>query len=93
MRKYEALFILKPDVSEKVEIVIKQINDEIKKNNGTVLSADNWGKKTPAYPIKKHQEAVYYKLNFSCQPDAIDKMDKMFKLNDNILRTLVFKEK
>ena len=92
MKSYQALFILKPSSEESVKKSISSIQEAITKNNGKVLKEENWGKKEIAYPIKKHKEAVYYKVDFSIEPSLVSKIDKAYRLNSSILRTLIFKE-
>ena len=91
MRNYEALFILKDGTKENIEKLTTSIADGIKKNKGKILKVDEWGKRTLAYPIKKHREAFYYKLNFSIDSLSLEKLDRAYKLNSGILRMLIVK--
>ena len=91
MKNYEALFVLRPDQEESIKKVTALITDSIKKNKGKILKEDNWGKRTLAYPIEKHREGVYYKLNFSIGSLLIETLNKAYKLNSGILRTLIIK--
>lgn len=90
-KNYEALFMLKPAEEEDLKKVVTQITEGIKKDNGKIIKIDSWGKKALAYPIKKQQEAVYYKLDFSIDPSLIEKLEKGYRLNNSILRTLIIK--
>jgi len=67
MNKYEAMFIVKPGLSEEEsKTVYATIKDVIAKNGGTVLFADIWSERRRlAYIIKKQQEGVYYLVKFS----------------------------
>lgn len=91
MNKYEAMFIIKPDLSDtEKKNLFNQINDAVIKSNGNVSSADIWSEKKKLYfPIKKYQEGVYYLVNFSVSPDMITKIRQAYKLNENILRVLI----
>ena len=91
MKNYEALFVLKPGQEDSIKKVTASIADSIKKNKGNIIKEDNWGKRTLAYPIKKHQEGVYYKLNFSIDSLSIENLNRTYKLNSGILRTLIIK--
>ncbi len=91
MKNYEALFVLRPDQEESIKKVTALITDSIKKNKGKILKEDNWGKRTLAYPIKKHREGVYYKLNFSIGSLLIETLNRTYRLNSGILRTLIIK--
>ena len=91
MKNYEALFVLRPSQEESIKKVTALITDSIKKNKGKILKEDNWGKRTLAYPIKKHREGVYYKLNFSIGSLLIETLNRTYRLNSGILRTLIIK--
>lgn len=91
MKNYEALFVLRPGQEESIKKVTALIADSIKKNKGKILKEDNWGRRTLAYPIKKHREGIYYKLNFSIGSLSIETLNRTYKLNSGILRTLIIK--
>lgn len=90
MNNYEGLFIIKPDLKEEdVKNVFKAICDSVAKTGGTVKKEENWGKKQLVYPVKKSKEGYYYKLDFTGPADSISKLDAGFKLNADILRTMI----
>ena len=95
MKKYEAMFIVKPDLSEEdKKFLFSQISDVVAKNNGNVSQADIWSEKRKLYfPIKKYREGIYYLMNFTIAADAITKLNHAYKLNENILRVLITKVK
>jgi len=88
---YEGLFIIKNDKEENIEKVTEQITKNITGGKGKITKTEKWGKKHLSYPIKKQKEAVYIKLNFSVDPSEITKLDRAYKLNNGILRTLIIK--
>ncbi len=91
MRKYEAIFILKPNLSqEEIDSMAKSITEPIIKNKGTVSTSEVWlSKKKFTFPIKKYHEGIYYKVNFEIVTSAIDILKKNYRLNENILRLLI----
>jgi small subunit ribosomal protein S6 len=93
MNKYEAMFIIKPDLSEdKRGALCTQINDTVTKSNGEVLSANIWSEKRKLYfTIKKYREGIYYLMNFRVAPEEIIKIRHAYKLNENILRALIIR--
>lgn len=93
MKKYEAMFIIKPDLSEDDrKNLFNQISDAIVKNGGTVTNAAVWSeRKKLFFPIKKFLEGVYYLVDFSSGTEAIVKLKHVYKLNENILRVLITK--
>jgi small subunit ribosomal protein S6 len=91
MNKYEAMFIVKPELSEEEKkILFNQIHEAVTKNNGEISAASVWSeKKRLCFPIKKSAEGVYYLLNFNIASEAIVKIRQVYSLNENILRVLV----
>ncbi|MCM8796754.1 MAG: 30S ribosomal protein S6 [Candidatus Omnitrophica bacterium] len=94
MVKYEAMFIIKPDLSEEErKTLFNQIQEVIGKNQGYVFSAAIWQEKRKFFfPIKKFHEGLYYLVNFSAPASAIKEINNIYKLNENILRVLITKQ-
>ena len=89
MKKYEGIFIIKPDLNdENLKAVLGVIEDEIKKS-GKVEDVKSWGKKRLSYSIKKFDEGIYYKIDFDMVPTALREMERKFRLNDNIIRFMI----
>jgi small subunit ribosomal protein S6 len=93
MNKYEAMFIVKPDLSEEdAKALYTQIKDIVVKQGGTVSSADVWSERRKlTFTIKKQQEGVYYLVKFSAPSDAFAKLKYAYGLNEAILRVLITK--
>lgn len=91
MHKYEAMFIVKPSLSEdEKKILFSQLSDVIVKNSGEVSKASIWSERKKLYfPIKKSDEGIYYLVNFSLPAEAVTKIMQAYKLNENILRVLI----
>jgi len=93
MNKYEAMFIIKPDLSEEdKKTLFNQLADVIAKNSGKVLNAAVWlEKRKLCFRISKYQEGTYYLVNFNLDTSAITKLKYAFKLNENILRVMILR--
>ncbi|MDD5347704.1 MAG: 30S ribosomal protein S6 [Candidatus Omnitrophica bacterium] len=91
MNKYEAMFVIKPDLSEdERKALFGTIQEVITKNNGQVSNGAVWAEKRRLwFPLKKQHEGVYYLANFTAPTDAITKLKYTFKLNEQILRVLI----
>ncbi len=93
MKKYEAMFIIRPDLSEdENKALFSQIGDAVTKNNGTVSTASIWSEKRKLFfPIKRYREGIYYLVGFSVAPGSIVNINHAYKLNENILRVMITK--
>jgi len=91
MNRYEAMFIIKPELSEdERKVLFNQIQEAITKNNGKVSLADIWSEKKRLYfPIKRHQEGVYYLASFVLPAEAVAKIREAYHINENILRVMI----
>ncbi len=91
MRPYETVFILQSDLDEETkENLLEKIKDVIQKNGGEISQQENWGKKKLAYTINKtHKEGDYYLINFAGDSQVLSELDHVFKMNTEILRSLV----
>jgi len=93
MYKYEAMFIIKPDLSEaERKAVYEQVKDAVTKVGGKVLSADVWSEKRQlTFTIKKHREGLYYLMQFNAPGDAVAKLKIAYRLNEQILRVMILR--
>jgi len=92
MNNYEGLFIIKSDLKEEdIKNVCKSIGETIGKNSGSVNKEETWGKRQLAYPVKKAREGYYYKVDFTAPSQSIFKIESAYRLNGDILRTMITK--
>jgi small subunit ribosomal protein S6 len=90
MNKYEAMLIVKPDLSdEDKKILFKQIDEAVVKHGGQISQSAVWAERRKLYfPISKFHEGIYYLVAFSAPAQGIKEMRNIYKLNENILRVL-----
>ncbi len=90
MNKYEAMVIVRPDLSdEDKKTLFKQIDEAVTKNGGEITSSGVWAERRKLYfPINKFMEGIYYLAAFNAPAAAIKEVRGVYKLNENILRVL-----
>jgi small subunit ribosomal protein S6 len=90
MNKYEAMVVVKPDLSdEDKKALFKQIDDAIIKHNGQISQSGVWAERRKlCFPINKFGEAIYYLAAFTAPSLAVKEIRHNYKLNENILRVL-----
>ena len=91
MRKYEIMFIVKPDLEEGA---IKEVFDSMKgvleSKKAKILEAKEMGQRELAYEINKYKNGYYfYFLIEEENADAINEFDRLALINENIIRHLV----
>ena len=87
MNKYEVMFIAKPLEDAEVDPIAEFVSNLIKKNNGNVTK----GKRHLAYPVKKQADGNYVLVSFEAEPEIIKEIDRVMKIQDNILKHLIVK--
>ena len=87
--KYEALVVLNTkEGEENVKTMIEKIT-ELVSANATVDSVDEWGKRRLAYPIMDETDGYYVLWNFSSEPAFPAELDRVLKITDGVLRSLI----
>ena len=76
---------------EAVSTLIQKFKELIEKN--AVLDGfDDWGKRKLAYMINKESEGYYVLFNFTSESDFPAELDRIYKITDGILRSLIVKK-
>lgn len=60
--------------------------------NGTLGSVDEWGKRRLAYPINDEPEGYYVLVTFSAPAEFPAELDRVYKITDGVLRTMIIKK-
>ena len=60
--------------------------------NGTIERVDEWGKRKLAYPINYETEGYYMLVNFTCEPEFPAELDRVVKITEGVLRSLIVKQ-
>lgn len=93
MVKYEALYIIKPDVEDEARAaLIQKFSDIITGAGGEIESIDEWGKKKLAYPINYIGEGYYVLVNFKANPELPAELERNFKISEFVMRYMVIKK-
>ena len=92
MALYEHVFISRQDLSSsQTEDLIKQYSDILKDNGGVIVGHEYWGLRTLAYKINKNRKGHYSLIKSDCPPSAALEMERLMKLNEEIMRVLTIK--
>ena len=92
MRKYEVIILIDPTVEERqVDSVMEKYLKVVTDEKGTVDKVDVWGKRRLAYEIQNKSEAIYVVLNETCEPATVQEIDRLFAIDEKIMRTKVMR--
>lgn len=87
MRKYETLYVLRPDLEpEKTQETVERYKNIVADNGGELTDLNEWGKRRLAYAIDKHHEGYYVIMQYDAPTDLSRELERLFRINDDVLR-------
>lgn len=93
MRKYEIMYILRPDLEEDAVQAAKENLAKILTDNGAEINeVQEMGKRRLAYEINDLNTGVYAVLYVTAGSEAINEFDRLTKINENVLRFMVVRD-
>jgi small subunit ribosomal protein S6 len=92
MRRYETIFIIRPNVAEdEIEAITSKATSIIEGDGGTILRINNWGLKKLAYLIKKENQGYYVYADYAGVPVSVAEIERIFRIDDRVLKYLTVK--
>ncbi|QCI21269.1 30S ribosomal protein S6 [Buchnera aphidicola (Hyperomyzus lactucae)] len=89
MRHYEIIFMVHPDQSDKIPLMIEKYKKIIHDNSGNIHRLEDWGRRQLSYSIKKLHKAHYILMNIEVFPQTINLLETEFRFNNFILRNII----
>ncbi len=89
---YEVMMVFSLKNGEEAAVALKDKFQAMIEANGTIDSVDDWGKRRLAYLIEDEAEGYYVLVNFTAATDFPAELDRVFKITDGVLRTMIIKK-
>ena len=87
------MYIIAPNLEDAAnKEIVERFNGVLTTNGAEIEKAEEMGKRRLAYEINDFREGYYVKLNVNATPDAIAEFNRLIKINDNVIRTLIVKD-
>ncbi len=87
MRQYE-LTVIFPLEEDQHKAGREQLLNDLNANGVTIEKTDETGDRDLAYEIKKRKRGKYVLFTIKADPAKIETLDRIFKLNANVLKYL-----
>jgi len=92
MRKYDVMYIIRPDVEqETLQAVVEKFNAIIA-NGGEVIKSEVLGKRRLAYEIQKFRDGIYVLVNFNATPEVVAELERVLRITDEVIRHLIVRD-
>ena len=88
MKKYEAVIVLNPNLSSKVDNFKKDFEKLLKDNSFNILKTEDIGRRQLAYSIANHNKGHYILFNLEGDPSKLIEIETKIKYNESIIRHL-----
>ncbi len=76
---------------EQIQSIVSHIKEIILNSDGKIIDIEDWGRKRLSYIVKKSKIGYYVIFRFNALPDVNLKLERFYKLDENILRYLTIK--
>ena len=88
MKKYEAVIILNPNLSTKVDSFLKEFTSLLSDNSFNIIKTEDVGRRQLAYSIYNHNKGHYLLFNIEGDPSKLIDIENKIKYNESIIRHL-----
>jgi len=88
MKKYEAVIILNPNLSTKVDEFKKNFEKLLTDNSFKIVKTEDVGRRQLAYSIANHNKGHYLLFNLEGDPSKLLEIETKIKYNESIIRHL-----
>lgn len=93
MRKYELMYIIRPNIEDDAKKALVERFEEILTSNGAeIIEAKEWGKRRLAYEIDDLREGYYQLVKVNAPNEAIDEYTRLAGINEDIIRFIAIRE-
>lgn len=87
MRVYEVMTIHRPELAENdVQAKVEEVKTFLGSRGAEIDGTDLWGKRRFAYEINHVSEGFYSVVKFQAERDAVDDLDRVLTLADDVIR-------
>lgn len=87
--RYETMIVFSTQSGDDGVAALKDKFHTLIAENGTIDNVEEWGKRRLAYPINDELEGYYLLIDFTSNADFPSELERVYKITDGILRTLV----
>src|ERR1700753_4397342 len=89
--QYDIAILYDPDLEVDLEKATTRVEKIFTDHGAKITNIDNWGKRKLAYPIKKHDLAIYVFYTVEMPGANVQKLESVLNITDEVIRFLITK--
>lgn len=89
---YETMMVFSVANGDEAVAALKEKFTAMLSEAGTLENVEEWGTRKLAYPINDETEGYYIIFTHQCQPEFPAELDRILKITDGVLRSLIIKK-
>lgn len=93
MKRYEVMFIVRPDLEEaNIKTVAENMKKVLTDNGGSIIEEKSMGQRELAYEINKYKLGYYFLYVVeSNDSKATEEFDRISRISEDVIRSLIVK--
>lgn len=93
MRKYEIMYIIRPNIEDEAKkALVERFNGILTENGAELSEAKDWGKRRLAYEINDFRDGYYQLIHVNAEAPAVEEFSRLAKISEDIIRHIVVKD-
>ncbi len=93
LNNYETIYILKPDVTEDINLSLVNYYKILLKEQGAMnITVQHRGRRHLSYNIIHYYDGIYVQMNYQANGKLVRMLEQSMKMNESIIRCLTVKQ-
>lgn len=93
LNSYETIYILKPDVTENINLsLVSHYKALLKEKGASNIVIQHRGRRHLSYNINQYYDGIYVQMNYNANGNLVKFLEKSMCFDDSIIRYLTIKQ-
>ena len=93
LNQYEVVYILKPDITEDVNLsLVQHYKIMAQQGGGKNIYIEHKGRRRLSYNIANYYDGIYVQMNYYGNGSLVNMLEKSMRFNENVMRYITVKK-